>query len=218
MKIEHLRYFLSVANTKSINQAAKELFISHQQLNNIISSLEDEMHITLLDRTNKGVSLTEDGAEFATYAGKILADYSAMQNHFYIKQSVAGKRMQNCHGQCILHVAPSFSVFLSDFVNKFKEVAPNIDLLCIESDARITEEQLVPGHLYLLGYNPTTYVATDEQIFNSILLRQFEAYVYLNRNSDLAKNAVFSLEHCTDIITAALPFVSPTGYNEKISV
>ncbi len=91
MKIEHLRYFISVANTKSINHAAKELYISQQQLNNILTSLEEEMQLTLLVRTNKGVSLTEDGAEFVKYAEKILTDYSAMQNHFYVKHSKIGR-------------------------------------------------------------------------------------------------------------------------------
>lgn len=208
MKIEHLRYFISVANTRSINQAAKELYISQQQLNNILTSLEEEMQLTLLIRTNKGVSLTEDGVEFAKYAEKILTDYAAMQNHFYMKQSVAGKQAQNCHGKCILHISPFFSVFLSDFVNKFKEIAPNIDLFCLEDNNQISKEQMLSGHLYFLGYDLTAHV-TPSSYFDSIPVGEFEAYVYLNKKSDLAKNDSISFELCSDVITAMLPFASP---------
>lgn len=214
MKIEHLRYFISVANTKSINHAAKELYISQQQLNNILTSLEEEMQLTLLVRTNKGVSLTEDGAEFVKYAEKILTDYSAMQNHFYVKHSITGEQAQSCHGKCILHIAPFFSIFLNDFIKKFREVAPNIDLICMENNDFITEEQIVSGHLYLLGYDPITYITTDiPPFFNSVPVGEFEAYVYLNRNSALAKNESFSLELCSDVVTTALPFASSVDYN-----
>lgn len=208
MKIEHLRYFISVANTKSINQAAKELYISQQQLNNILTALEEELQLTLLVRTNRGVSLTEDGTEFAQYAEKILTDYAAMQNHFYMKHAIAGRRAQNCHGKCILHISPFFSVFLNDFMKKFKEVAPNIDLLCMELNDQIAEEQMLSGHLYFLGYNLTEHMASSSY-FDSIPVGEFEAYVYLNKKSDLAKNDSFSLQLCSDIITAMLPFASP---------
>lgn len=216
MKIEHLRYFISVANTKSINQTAKGLYISQQQLNNILTSLEEEMQLTLLVRTNKGVSLTEDGIEFAKYAEKILTDYLAMQNHFSMKQSAAGKGAQTCHGKCILHIAPSFSVFLGDFVNKFKEIAPNIDLLCMEINNQITGEQMIADHLYLLGYDLTTHITTNAPaFFHSIPIGEFEAYVYLNKKSDLAKNDSISLERCSDVVTTTLPFALPASYHLK---
>ena len=216
MKIEHLRYFISVANTKSINQAAKELYISQQQLNNILTALEEEMQITLLIRTNRGVSLTEDGVEFAKYAEKILTDYSAMQNHFYMKKAVADNRAQACHGKCILNIAPFFSVFLSDFVNRFKEITPNIDLLCMEINNQITKEQMIAGHLYLLGYDLTTQITTNAStFFNSIPIGEFEAYVYLNSKSDLAQHNSISLELCSDVVTTILPFAFPASYNLK---
>ena len=82
MKIEHLRYFVCFANSVSINQAAKELYISQQQLNRILTSLEEEVHAQLFLRSNRGMKLTEDGKEFAKYASKILMEYSAMQNYF----------------------------------------------------------------------------------------------------------------------------------------
>lgn len=216
MKIEHLRYFISVANTKSINQAAKELYISQQQLNNILTALEEEMQLTLLLRTNKGVSLTEDGVEFANYAEKILTDYWAMQNHFYMKKAVADNRVQACHGKCILNIAPFFSVFLSDFVNRFKEITPNINLLCMEINNQITEEQMISGHLYLLGYDLTTQITKNAPtFFNSIPIGEFEAYVYLNSNSALAQNDSIPLELCSDVVTTILPFAFPASYHFK---
>ena len=55
------RIFYTVANTKNISKAAKELYISQPAISKSISNLENELQTHLFERTSRGVSLTEEG-------------------------------------------------------------------------------------------------------------------------------------------------------------
>ena len=61
MDIRVLRYFLAVAREQSFSTAAERLFLSQPTLSRQLKELEDELGKTLLVRSNKGVTLTEDG-------------------------------------------------------------------------------------------------------------------------------------------------------------
>lgn len=61
MDIRVLRYFLAVAREQSFSTAAERLFLSQPTLSRQLKDLEDELGKTLLIRSNKGVTLTEEG-------------------------------------------------------------------------------------------------------------------------------------------------------------
>lgn len=75
MKIENLKIFLEVAQAESINKAASQLYTSHQNLNALIKKLEDELGTTLFIRSNKGITLSENGRELYEAASQIVAIY-----------------------------------------------------------------------------------------------------------------------------------------------
>ena len=57
MRTEHLEYFLKLAQTNSITQAAKELYTTHQNVSKIIRQLEEDLGTTLFLRNQKGVEI-----------------------------------------------------------------------------------------------------------------------------------------------------------------
>ena len=61
MDIRVLRYFLAVAREQSFSTAAERLYLSQPTLSRQLKELEDELGKTLLIRSNKGVTLTEEG-------------------------------------------------------------------------------------------------------------------------------------------------------------
>lgn len=61
MKIENMRYVIEVSKYKSINKASKNLYVNQQQLSRIIASVEEEVGVTIFERTAKGVFLTPQG-------------------------------------------------------------------------------------------------------------------------------------------------------------
>ena len=77
MRIEDLRYFLRVAEAGSISQVAQAHYISQQGLSRIISSLEAELDVKLLNR-GKTLTLTPAGESLLHDAKVIEASYLHM--------------------------------------------------------------------------------------------------------------------------------------------
>ncbi len=70
-----------------MREAATKLFVSQPALSASIKELENELGILLFDRTNKGISLTEEGREFLTYAKKAIGQYEILEERYLKRDS-----------------------------------------------------------------------------------------------------------------------------------
>ena len=82
MTLQQLRYVVAVADKGTISDAAKELFISQPSLTNAVKELENEMQITIFNRTNKGIVVSNEGDEFLAYARQVLEQVNLMEEKF----------------------------------------------------------------------------------------------------------------------------------------
>ena len=73
MELRQLRYFIAVAEEGSFSRAAGRLHVSQPPLSTQIKSLEDELGAQLLERSNRGVSLTPAGMVFFEETRAVLA-------------------------------------------------------------------------------------------------------------------------------------------------
>jgi len=73
IELRHLRYFVAVADEASFTAAAHRVHVAQQVLSTQIRQLEDAVGTQLLNRTNKGATLTPAGAAFLTAARETLA-------------------------------------------------------------------------------------------------------------------------------------------------
>lgn len=82
MTFVQLRYILTIAETKSMNKAAELLYVSQPSLTNAVKELEKEIGITIFFRSGRGVTLTDDGAEFLLYAKEICMQYEQLLQRY----------------------------------------------------------------------------------------------------------------------------------------
>ena len=82
MTLQQLKYIVTVAETGNITEAARRLFISQPSLTNAIRELEKEMQITIFNRTNKGVAISNEGDTFLSYARQVLEQVGLLEEKF----------------------------------------------------------------------------------------------------------------------------------------
>lgn len=71
--LQQLRILKAIASERSFTRAAEVLFVSQPSLSKQIKTLESRLNISLLNRENNIVSLTEAGKLFLQYSERILA-------------------------------------------------------------------------------------------------------------------------------------------------
>ncbi|MCR4840100.1 MAG: LysR family transcriptional regulator [Lachnospiraceae bacterium] len=87
MNITQIKYVLEVATSRSMREASTKLYVSQPALSLSIRELEEELGILIFERTNKGISLTEEGREFVAYAKKVVGQYEILEDRYLSKDS-----------------------------------------------------------------------------------------------------------------------------------
>ena len=87
MNITQIKYVLEIASSSSMREAVTKLFVSQPALSASVSELEDELGILIFERTNKGISLTDEGREFVSYAKKAVGQYEILEDRYLSKDS-----------------------------------------------------------------------------------------------------------------------------------
>ncbi len=82
MNINQIKYVIAMAESSSMREAAGRLFVSQPALSASVRELEEELGIIIFERTNKGISLTDQGREFLTYAQKAVAQYEILEDRY----------------------------------------------------------------------------------------------------------------------------------------
>ncbi|WP_270475025.1 LysR family transcriptional regulator [Clostridium cochlearium] len=72
MNLEYLQSFYVTVKSNSISKAAENLHLTQPGLSMQLKNLEKELGVTLLNRSNKGVEMTEEGKVVFDYAHTIL--------------------------------------------------------------------------------------------------------------------------------------------------
>lgn len=85
MTLNQLQYAVAIANTKSMNKAANELFVSQPALSGAIKELEEELATQIFIRTNKGIVVTTEGEEFLRYARQMVEIGNLVEERFVSK-------------------------------------------------------------------------------------------------------------------------------------
>lgn len=120
MNIDHLRYFIVLAQEMHYSRAAQRLNISQSGLSHAMAALEKELGVPLFQKNGRGISLGRYGAVFLPQAQQIvtLAD-SCLRNFQMLKEGVGTIRLQTIP----LLIVPT----VAKLCHRFKQANPSCD-------------------------------------------------------------------------------------------
>ncbi|MGN0114427.1 MAG: LysR family transcriptional regulator, partial [Acutalibacteraceae bacterium] len=82
MTLQQLHYVITVSEAGSMNKASELLYIAQPSLTSAIKELEKELGIIIFNRSGRGVTLTNDGAEFLMYARQLYGQYEVLTEKY----------------------------------------------------------------------------------------------------------------------------------------
>ena len=116
LKIDSIAAFVAIAEAGSISEAARRLQMSKSVVSERLAELERDLGATLLHRTTRKLSITEDGTAFLERAVRIVqevADASAEMSER--RSTLAGPlRIAGPVGFGSLHLGPALYPFLKE--------------------------------------------------------------------------------------------------------
>ena len=206
MTLQQLRYATMVAQTGTITEAAKKLYITQPSLTNAIHDLEKEMNIVIFNRTNKGITLSKEGEDFLGYARQVLEQADILEDKY--KNGTGGKKQF-----CISTQHYSFAV--NAFVDLIKEygqdeydfsIRETQTYEIIEDVARMRSEI---GILFFNDFNEvvlTKILKSYDLEFHQLFVAK--PHVFISRKHPLAENKSSRTKNCKAIRICHLSRVS----------
>lgn len=192
MTLLQLKYIVTIAESGSLNEAAKRLYIAQPSLTSAVKDLESELGITIFSRTNKGVLLTAEGEEFLGYARQVME-----QTHLIEERYLGTGQVK--HQFCVSTQHYSFAV--EAFVELLTQYGGE------EYDFRIRETQTYEliedvaklrsevGVLYLNRFNETILRKTlreNSPQFHRLFIAK--PHVFVGSGNPLARKSMITLE------------------------
>ena len=192
MTLQQIYYAIKISETGSMNKAAEILYVAQPSLSGAIHDLENELGITIFHRSGRGVTLTNDGVEFLTYARQVYFQYETLLN----KYGDSGKRKKK-FGVSTQHysfVVKSFVEMVKQFdteeyefairETKTKEVIEDVSTLKSEI-----------GILYLSNFNQAAIsklLKANGLEFHKLI--DCSVYAYLWKGHPLANESYVKIE------------------------
>lgn len=122
LKIDYFRYVIEIAKAGTINKAADRLFVSQPYLSLELKNLEHKLGIQLFSRSNKGITLTQAGEKFLSYANEI---YRLVEQAEHIKDLYSTELET-------LTISSMYSFTILDIYSEFSKQATKLEHITYE--------------------------------------------------------------------------------------
>jgi len=198
MDLRQLKYFVQIVESGSLAKASRQLYVAQPALSQHIAKLEAEVGKSLLIRTAKGVTPTENGTALHHHARFILRQLDQAL-------SVARQEPGTVHGMVSVGLAATTVCAVgAPFMRRIRERFPGIVLNVVEGMSGHLAQMMRTGQLDLaiLFSRDAVPDLPAEPIVEE------ELFVMLPEDSDLVAPRRVKLS-CAD--TAALPLILPTS-------
>ena len=141
MTITQLQYVLAVAEHQNFTLAAVNSHVTQPTLSMQVQKLEDELDVTIFDRSQKPIAMTEVGKKIVEQAKTIVDEAERIKDIVDQEKGYIG-------GEFVLGIIPTIMptllpMFLKTFIKKY----PNVNLIIREQNTSQLIRNLQDGHL-----------------------------------------------------------------------
>ena len=196
MKISALEYFIEIAESKSINEASKKLFIAQSSLTKSLKLLEKELGISLFYRSTTGIELTEAGKKILPEARQVVEYYHGWCN---ISASDTPKKIS-------IYMHSSFSdLLLPDLLMSFRKEYPGTEIeyvSMLEPESMISNSTNNPVICLCMFRDMADLGIYSKQLLTPPALLMKGNYTCLiNKDSPLANKTQLTLDDLKDMFS-----------------
>ena len=192
MTLNQLQYVTVIADTRSMNEAARILYISQPSLSAAVKELEKELGIELFRRTNRGVIPTPQGEEFLGYARQVTEQSRLLQERFIEKKN--SKKRFSVSMQHYTFAVKAFVELVRQFgMEEYEFAIHETRTVDVIEDVKNFRSEI--GVLYVNDFNRKVLMklfAESELEFTGML--ECGIYVYLWKGHPLAGRKEIALE------------------------
>ena len=196
MTLQQLRYVTTVAETGTMSEAARRLFVSQPGLTKAIRELEQEMGIIIFDRTNKGIEVSKDGAIFLGYARQVLEQAALLEDRY--KGGNGGKQEFCVSTQ---HYSFAVNAFV-DLIKKYGHDEYDFSIRETQTYEIIEDVATMKSEIGVIYMNDFNRVVLEKEIkshnlvFNELM--QAEPHVFISRKHPLAGRSKVTMSELQD--------------------
>tara|TARA_B100000378_G_scaffold241486_1_gene210288 strand:- start:31360 stop:32286 length:927 start_codon:yes stop_codon:yes gene_type:complete len=141
MTLQQLQYVVALDTHRHFVKAAESCFVAQPTLTLQVKKLEDEVHLTIFNRSVKPLEPTIQGAKFIVRARQILREVEGLKE-------MVNQDRQSVEGNFKLGVIPTLAPYLLPlFLKLFQEKLPKVTLEVLELQSDMILEQLRIGQL-----------------------------------------------------------------------
>lgn len=196
MTLQQLHYVITVSEAGSMNKASELLYIAQPSLTSAIKELEKELGIIIFNRSGRGVTLTNDGAEFLMYARQLYGQYEVLTEKYG-----TGGTLKKKFGVSTQHYSFAVKAFVETVkrfdASKYEFAIRETKTREVISDVATSRSEI--GILYMSDFNRkvlSKMLESNDLKFTHII--DCAPYVYLWKGHPLANERSISFSQLTD--------------------
>lgn len=185
MTLTQLNYVVAVAEKKSMNQAAADLFVSQPALSGSIRDLEKELKIQIFTRSNRGIVITSEGEDFLSYARQMV-EIGRMINSRYVENKEIKKKFSVSMQHYSFAVEAFIELSKKFSMNEFELAIHETKTYEVIENVRDSKSEI--GVLYVNDFNsePLNKIFKENRL-TFVPLFECGISVYLSSRHPLAK-------------------------------
>ncbi|MCR5110001.1 MAG: LysR family transcriptional regulator [Ruminococcus sp.] len=192
MTLQQLKYILAISTYGSMNKAAEQLYVSQPSLTSSVQELEKEIGIKIFNRSGKGVTLTNDGAEFLQYARQVVSQFDVLAEKYISKGGI--KKKFGVSTQHYSFAVKAFVEMVKEFdTSEYEFAIRETKTLEIISDVATLRSEI--GIIYLNDFNRQSMkklLSSNGLKFH--VLTNCNPFVYIWKGHPLASQKSISFE------------------------